>query len=63
MVSAPTYTLTEGYFTYTSLGMAQIKGVSEPVPLYQVLGAGPLRTRLEMAARRGRCALSGDRAS
>src|SRR5205809_6212697 len=42
-----------GYFTYTSLGTAQVKGVSEPVPLYQVLGVGPLRTRLEMAARRG----------
>ncbi len=53
VVSAPTYTLTEGYFTYTSLGTAQVKGVSEPVPLYQVVGVGPLRTRLEMAARRG----------
>ena len=53
VVSAPTYTLTEGYFTYTSLGTAQVKGVSEPVPLYQVVGVGPLRTWLEMAARRG----------
>ena len=47
VVSAPTYTLTEGYFSYTALGTAQVKGVSEPVPLYQVLGVGPLRTRIE----------------
>ncbi len=53
VVSAPTYTLTEGYFNYTSLGTAQVKGVSEPVPLYQVVGAGPLRTRLDVSARRG----------
>src|SRR2546428_1385347 len=53
VVSTPTYRLTEGYFTYTSLGTAQVKGVSEPVPLYQVVGVGPLRTRLEVSARRG----------
>src|SRR5438552_341439 len=44
VVSAPTYTLTEGYFAYTSLGTAQGKGVSEPVPLYQAVGVGPLLT-------------------
>ena len=53
VVSAPTYTLTEGYFTYKSLGVAHVKGVSEPVPLYEVVGVGPLRTRLEVATRRG----------
>src|SRR6266446_7601420 len=53
VVSAPTYALTEGYFTYKALGVAHVKGVSEPVHLYEVLGVGPLRTRLEMAARRG----------
>jgi class 3 adenylate cyclase len=53
VVSAPTYTLTEGYFHYKPLGMAQVKGVSEPVPLYQVDGVGPWRTRLEVGARRG----------
>jgi class 3 adenylate cyclase/predicted ATPase len=53
VVSAPTYTLTEGYFHYKPLGVAQIKGVSEPVELYEVVGVGPLRTRLEVEARRG----------
>jgi predicted ATPase/class 3 adenylate cyclase len=53
VVSAPTYTLTEGYFNYKSLGIAHVKGVSEPVHLYEVVGVGPLRTRLEVATRRG----------
>ena len=41
------------FYLCKPLGAAQIKGVSEPVPLYQVLGVGPLRTRLQVAARRG----------
>jgi predicted ATPase/class 3 adenylate cyclase len=53
VVSAPTYTLTEGYFAFQPLGVVQVKGVSEPVPLYAVVGVGPLRTRLEVGARRG----------
>src|SRR5262249_49584705 len=53
VVSAPTYTLTEGYFAYTPLGVAPVKGVSEPVELYEVTGVGPWRTRLEVVARRG----------
>ena len=53
VVSEPTYRLTEGYFAFYALGAAQIKGVSEPVPIYEVLGVGPLRTRLQVAARRG----------
>jgi len=31
----------------------QIKGVSEPVGLYEVTGLGPLRTRLQVSAKRG----------
>src|SRR6266540_5559493 len=53
VVSEPTFRLTDGYFAFHALGAAQIKGVSEPVPLYEVVGVGPLRTRLQMAARRG----------
>jgi class 3 adenylate cyclase len=36
VVSAPTYTLTEGYFHFQPLGVAQVKGVSEPVALYEI---------------------------
>jgi tetratricopeptide (TPR) repeat protein len=53
VVSEHTQKLTEGYFEFKALGAAQIKGVSEPVHVYEVLGVGPLRTRLQVAARRG----------
>jgi predicted ATPase/class 3 adenylate cyclase len=53
VVSAPTFRLTDGYFAFHALGAAQIRGVSEPVPIYEVVGVGPLRTRLQVAARRG----------
>ncbi|HSF33266.1 MAG TPA: adenylate/guanylate cyclase domain-containing protein, partial [Candidatus Tectomicrobia bacterium] len=53
VVSESTYKLTEGYFAFTSLGTAQIKGVNAPVCLYEVVGVGPLRTRMEVVARRG----------
>src|SRR5437867_7079341 len=53
VVSEHTHKLTEGYFEFRSLGEAQVKGVSEPVPVYEVVGVGPLRTRLQVAARRG----------
>ncbi|MBI3800336.1 MAG: AAA family ATPase [Deltaproteobacteria bacterium] len=61
VVSEPTYRLTEGYFEYRALGAAQIKGVSEPVPLYEVLGVGPLRTRLQVAASKGLARFVGRR--
>src|SRR5206468_4028291 len=31
----------------------QMKGVEEPLNVYEMLGAGPLRTRLQVTARRG----------
>ena len=43
----------EGYFTLKALGPARIKGVSEPVPVFEVTGLGPLRTRLQRAVGRG----------
>jgi class 3 adenylate cyclase len=45
--------LVEGYFSINDLGRARIKGVSEPVELYEVTGLGPLRTRLQRSAGRG----------
>src|SRR5207247_1809583 len=36
-----------------ALGAAEIKGVEVPLNVYEVLGAGPLRTRLQVATRRG----------
>jgi len=52
LVTAYTQKLTDGYFTFKNLGQTQIKGVEEPLVIYEVLGTGPLRTRLQVAARR-----------
>jgi predicted ATPase len=53
LVTEQTQRLAEGYFEFKSLGAAQVKGVSEPVYIYEVLGVGPLRTRLQVSASRG----------
>jgi class 3 adenylate cyclase len=45
--------LCEGYFTFRSLGPTVVKGVSDPVEVSEVVGIGPLRTRLERAVSRG----------
>jgi class 3 adenylate cyclase len=52
LVTAYTHKLTEGYFTFKSLCQTQIKGVEDPLAVYEVLGAGPLRTRLQVTATR-----------
>ena len=45
--------LVEGYFTINDMGLARIKGVSEPVEVFEVTGLGPLRNRLQRSAGRG----------
>jgi class 3 adenylate cyclase/predicted ATPase len=53
VVSEHTHKLTEGYFQFTSLGPARVKGASEAIEVYEVMGVGPLRTKLQVAAQRG----------
>src|ERR1700684_3604860 len=53
VISGYTRGFVEGYFQLKSLGATRIRGVSEPVELFQVVGLGPLRTRLQRAAGRG----------
>jgi class 3 adenylate cyclase len=36
--------LCEGYFVFKDLGPTRVKGVAEPVSVYEVTGLGPLRT-------------------
>jgi predicted ATPase len=43
----------EGYFQLKALGASKIKGVNEPVNVYEVIGLGPLRTRLQRSASHG----------
>ncbi len=45
--------LSEGYFTFKSLGSTRVKGVTQPVNVWELTGLGPLRTRLQRAAGRG----------
>jgi len=45
--------LCEGYFVFKSLGPTKVKGVSEPVNVYEVTGPGALRSHFELSARRG----------
>jgi hypothetical protein len=53
VVSEATRKLVEGYFQLQSIGPTKVKGVNEPVHVYEVTGLGPLRTRLQRAASRG----------
>jgi class 3 adenylate cyclase/tetratricopeptide (TPR) repeat protein len=53
MTTADTHRLAEGYIAMKSLGPVPVKGLVEPVPIYEVTGAGPARTRLQAAAERG----------
>ncbi|GAB3627494.1 adenylate/guanylate cyclase domain-containing protein [Pandoraea terrae] len=53
LVSESTHKLTEGYFEFKALGATQVKGIPEPLSVYEVLGPGALRTRLQLAAHRG----------
>src|SRR5215211_8905996 len=53
LVTDYTHKLTDGYFEFKNLGQTQIKGVEDPLNVYEVLGAGPLRTRLQVSATRG----------
>jgi predicted ATPase len=43
----------EGYFALRSLGATRVKGIAEPVKLYEVNGLGPLRTPFQRATARG----------
>src|SRR5712691_3594577 len=53
VISEDTRRLSEGYFELRDLGPTEVKGIGEPINVYEVLGAGPLRGHFELAARRG----------
>ena len=48
-----TAALVSGYFELADLGEFAIKGVRDPVRVYDLIGLGPARTRLERSAARG----------
>jgi hypothetical protein len=51
--SIETLALAEGYVEVKSLGLVPVKGLADAVEVYEVVGAGPARTRLQASARRG----------
>src|SRR5580698_11519354 len=52
-VTETTQKLCAGYFNFKALGPTRVKGVSEPVNVFEVTGLGPIRTRLQRSAGRG----------
>jgi class 3 adenylate cyclase/predicted ATPase len=49
----PVRRLCEGYFTFKTLGPTKVKGVRDPVEVYEVTGPGALHSHFELSARRG----------
>jgi class 3 adenylate cyclase/tetratricopeptide (TPR) repeat protein len=52
-VTEATRKLCEGYFAFKSLGPTAVKGIAEPVNVYEVISPGALRTKLDVARERG----------
>jgi class 3 adenylate cyclase len=52
-LTAATLRLAEGFVQVTPRGPVPIKGLGEPIEVFELVGAGAARTRLEAAARRG----------
>src|SRR2546426_1118200 len=53
VITPDTLALAEGYVAVKSLGPVSVKGLADAVEVYEVTGAGPARTRLQAATRRG----------
>jgi class 3 adenylate cyclase/tetratricopeptide (TPR) repeat protein len=52
-LTANTLALAEGYVEVKSIGPIPVKGLAEPVEVYELMGAGAARTRLQAARARG----------
>src|SRR6202166_4963663 len=52
-ISEQTRKIVEGYFQLKTLGPTRVKGVSQPVNVFEVVGLGALRTRLDLSRARG----------
>src|SRR5436309_5442363 len=53
LISPDTLNLAEGFVIVKSLGERPIKGLESPLEVFEVIGAGTLRSRLQAAAARG----------
>jgi class 3 adenylate cyclase len=52
-LTASTLRLVEGLVQITALGPVPVKGLAEPVEVFELVGASGLRRRLQAAAARG----------
>jgi class 3 adenylate cyclase/tetratricopeptide (TPR) repeat protein len=52
-LTADTLRLAEGYIEVKPLGPVPVRGLETPIEVYELTGAGPLRSRLHAAAARG----------
>jgi DNA-binding SARP family transcriptional activator len=53
LLTRATLDLADGYVTVSPQGPTPVKGVADAIEMYELTGAGPARTRLQAAARRG----------
>ena len=53
MLAAPTLRLVEGFVRVNALGPIPVKGLTEPVEVFELLGASAVRRRLQATAARG----------
>ena len=53
VISSAAYRLIAGYFDCRELGFRSIRGISQPMTIYQVLHESGARTRLDVASQRG----------
>jgi predicted ATPase/class 3 adenylate cyclase len=59
VISAAAYRLIAGYFDCRELGFHSIRGLSQPMAVYQVLHESAARTRLDVAVQRGLSPMQG----
>jgi class 3 adenylate cyclase/tetratricopeptide (TPR) repeat protein len=53
LLAGDTARLVSGYFSLRALGETQIKGLTEPFPVFELEGLGQVRTRLDLSRARG----------
>jgi predicted ATPase len=53
LLTPATLELAEGYVEVKRLGPVPVKGLADPVEVYEITGAGAVRTRLQASTRRG----------
>ncbi len=59
VISSDTYRLIQGYFDCDALGERELRGVPQPLAVYQVLGDSGMQSRIDVASTRGLTPLVG----